>query len=67
MFFAVTETEKPKKRLIKLNESEKIEAIYWAHYKNLPEWRRSLVDKGDEKEKGYLAKQVVKYMDEKLD
>tara|TARA_B100000287_G_scaffold108340_2_gene100605 strand:- start:3274 stop:3465 length:192 start_codon:yes stop_codon:yes gene_type:complete len=63
----VTETEKPKKRLIKLKESEKIEAIYWAHYKNLPEWRRSLVDKGDEKEKGYLAKQVVKYMDEKLD
>ena len=67
MFFAVTGTEKPKKRLIKLKESEKIEAIYWAHYKNLPEWRRSLVDKGDEKEKGYLGKQVVKYMDEKLD
>ncbi len=63
----MTETEKPKKRLIKLNESEKIEAIYWAHYKNLPEWRRSLVDKGDEKEKVYLAKKVVKYIDEKLD
>ncbi len=63
----MTETEKPKEKLIKLNESEKIEAIYWAHYENLPKWRRILVDKGDEKEKEYLAKEVVKYMDEKLD
>lgn len=55
----------PKNKVAKLNKAEKIEVVYWAHYKNLPKWKRDLIDQKDEKEMTYLAKDVAKYLDEK--
>lgn len=46
---------------VKLDQAEKYQAVYWGLYKSLPEWKRELVDRKDNRQVEELAKEVIRY------
>ena len=48
---------------VKLDQAEKYQAVYWGLYKSLPEWKRELVDRKDNRQVEELAKEVIRYVE----